>query len=76
MYVTIYTKTVKRRATGQTETVGCQYQTKSLTDMHRHIRKTYPEAQTWEGPKSVITDLFPGVNLGSLPIVRGGTRVA
>lgn len=76
MYVTIYTKIVKRRATGQTETVGCQYQTKSLTDMHRHIRKSYQGAQTWQDPKSVITDLFPGVNLGSLPIVSGGTRIA
>lgn len=76
MFVTIYTHTVKRRATGKLETIGCAYRTKSHTDMHAHIRSTYSDAQTYKDPDAVITDFIPGMNLRSLPIVRGGTRIA
>ncbi len=76
MYVTIYTRTIKRRATGRTETVGLTYSTKSLTPMHAAIRSRYPDAQTWRDPRRVITDFVPGMNLGMLPLVSGGTRVA
>lgn len=75
-YTTIYTRTVKRRATKRTETIGCAYTTKSLTPMHEHIRNTHTDAQTWLNPKRVITDFVTGYNLGMLPILTGGTRIA
>lgn len=75
-YVTIYTYTVKRRKTKRVETVGTFYKTKSLTDMHALIRKDHPDAQTWKDPKYVITDFVVGLNLGMLPIVNGGERIA
>jgi hypothetical protein len=74
-YVTIYTRKIKRRKTGIVETVGLTYTTKSLTPMHAYIRATYPDAQTWQNPERVTTDFVPGMNLGTLPLVRGGTRV-
>lgn len=76
MYITVYTHTVKRRATGRKQTIGCAYRTKSLTDMHAHIRSTHSDAETYKDPVEVITDFIPGLNLGCLPIVRGGTRIA
>ena len=76
MYCTIYTRTIKRRKTKKTETVGCVYRTKSLTSMHAHIRKEHADAQTWENPREVITDFIAGLNLGVLPIICGGVRVA
>ena len=42
MYVTTYTRSIKRRKTGVVETVNTFYSTKSLTPMHAHIRATYP----------------------------------
>lgn len=76
MYVTIYTRTIKRRNTGRPETLGMVYETKSLTGMHASIRERFPNAQTWKDPKRVITDFIFGMNLGTLPIVIGGERVA
>lgn len=75
-FTTIYVKTVKRRKTGYVETIGCAYTTKSETTMHAHIRKTYPDAQTWRDVRDVITNLTPGINLGCMPLLRGGTRIA
>lgn len=75
-YTTIYMRTVKRRSTGRTETFGCAYTTKALTAMHASIRSRHPEAVTYKDPKRVITDFVPGMNLGMLPIVSGGERVA
>ena len=75
MYVTVYVKKVKRRGKSWTDTLGCAYSTKALTDMHAHIRKAYPGAKTYRDPKRVITNLLPGVNLGTMPIVTGGEVV-
>lgn len=78
MFVTVYTKTVKRRKgpdAGRTVTIGCAYQTKSLTAMHENIRKQCPDAVTYEDPKKVYTDFVPGLNLGGLPVVIGGSVV-
>lgn len=75
MYTTIYTRRIKRRKTGITETVGLSYSTKSLTPMHAQIHANYPDAQTWLDPERIITDFVPGMNLRMLPIVVGGTRV-
>lgn len=75
-YVTVFTRQVRRRATKRLETIGVAYQTKSLTDYHKFLRDTFPDAQTWKDPKRVVTDFVPGMNLGTLPIVRGGERIA
>lgn len=75
MFVTVYTRKIKRRATGLVQQVGLMYRTKSLTPMHAYIRSICPDAQTWERPAKVITDFVPGMNLGTLPIVVGGRRV-
>jgi hypothetical protein len=75
MYVTIYTVTRKSRKHGELVTEGCAYKTKSLTPVHQRIRERYPDSQTWENPRSVITEFVPGMNLGMRPIVRGGTRI-
>lgn len=75
-YTTIYTRKAKPRGHFETTTRGCAYTTKSLTPFHAHIRATYPDAQTWLDPKRVITNLTPGMNLGMLPIIAGGTRIA
>jgi dGTP triphosphohydrolase len=75
MFVTVYTKKVKRRATGKVETVGCTYATKSLTAMHAHIRACHGDAQTYQDPARVITDFIPGMNLRMRPMVVGGTLV-
>lgn len=75
-YITVYTKSVKRRNSGKVEVLGCVYETKSLTDMHKFIRGKYHGAQTWANAKQVITDLIPGINLGIMPIIQGGERVA
>lgn len=71
MYVTVYSKTVKRRATKRVETVACAYRTKSLTDMHARIHEQHPDAQTWEDPKQVYTQLMTGLPLVK-PVVVGG----
>jgi hypothetical protein len=76
MFATVYVRTIKRRKTGRVETLGCVYRTKTLTDMHASIRSRYPGAQTFENPVSIITDFIAGWNLGCLPIVSGGTRIA
>lgn len=73
--VTVYTKTVKRRKTGIVETIGCAYRTKTETPMHAHLRMAFKDAQTWLNPTQVITDFVPGINLRTLPIVIGGTRI-
>lgn len=74
MFVTAYSKTVKRRKTGRVETVACAYRTNSLTSMHEHIRKTYPGAKTYEDPKQVFTEFCCGIPL-TKPIVVGGKLV-
>ncbi len=71
MYVTVYSKTVKRRATKRVETVACAYRTKSLTDMHARIHEQHPDAQTWEDPKQVFTRFIKGFPLAK-PVVVGG----
>ena len=76
MYVTIYVRKVKRRKTGSVEIRGEAYQTKSLTGHHEFIRGKFPDSQTWKDPKRVITDFTPGWNLGMLPLVSGGERIA
>ena len=76
MYTTIYTRQIKRRGTTQAVTIGCAYTTKSLSTLHENIRLNYPDAQTWKGLKRCITDLIPGMNLGTLPLVSGGERIA
>jgi len=70
MFTTIYT--IKRK--GRTE--GHAYQTKKHTPFHVHIRETYPDAETWQGLTSVITQFIPGMALPCLPIVSGGERIA
>lgn len=75
MYTTIYTRRIKRRKTGITETVGLTYSTKSLTPIHARIHADHPDAQTWLDPERIITDFVPGMNLRTLPLVVGGTRV-
>ncbi|WWO60467.1 hypothetical protein [Stenotrophomonas phage SOVA965] len=75
-YITVYTKSVKRRKSGKTEVVGCAYETKSLTSMHKAIRDKYSNAQTWKDARRVITEFVEGMNLGTMPIVRGGERIA
>lgn len=76
MYITAYTKTVKRRATGKLDTRHYLYRTKSLTDMHRQIRESYLGAETWHDAQ-IITDFIPGFTLWPNPwIVCGGERVA
>lgn len=69
MYVTVYTTKKKGKTT------GCAYQTKTLSAMHFHLHRAYPDAQTWENPTRVITDFIPGVNLAVRPIVEGGKLV-
>ena len=76
MFTTIYLKTWTKRGEKRPRTEGRQYTTKSLSPMHAHIRARHPEAQTWEGCKRVITDFIVGINLGVLPIVCGGKRIA
>lgn len=75
MFVTIYSRTIKRRKTGRIETVGSVYETKSLTPMHAYIRQQYPGAETWENPRRVVTHFTVGMPL-ERPIVSGGTKVA
>jgi dGTP triphosphohydrolase len=75
-FVTIYTKQLRKRGSKVVQTVGCYYKTQSLTSLHESIRKQYPDAQTWQDPARVITDFVRGFNLGTLPIVTGGTRIA
>lgn len=75
-YITVYTRKIKRRTTGKIETIGCAYETKSLTEMHEHIRNKNSDAQTWQDAKRVITDFVQGMNLGTMPIVCGGKRIA
>lgn len=74
-YVTVYEYRVKRRRTGRVETRGVAYTTKSLTPHHAFLRATFPGAQTWENPSEVLTDLLPGMNLMSRPIVLGGKLI-
>lgn len=51
-----------------------QYATVYVRTVKR--RKSYPGAQTYKDPKSVTTDFVPGWNLGTLPLVSGGERIA
>lgn len=66
MITTIYTR---RRREAPT-VIGCVYRTVNPSPMHAHIRALYPDAQTWQGPAVVITDLIPGVNLCCMPIIK------
>jgi hypothetical protein len=74
MYSTIYKKTIKRRKTGIEETDWYIYKTKSLTDMHQHIRDEHPEAQTIKDAKNIITHFCIGMPLDK-PMISGGERV-
>lgn len=78
MHQTIYTVTRKARKgifKGTQVTTGHCYQTKSLTPFHAELRRAYPGGETWKDAR-VITDFVPGMNLGMLPLVRGGERIA
>jgi hypothetical protein len=75
MYVTTYTRNIKRRKTGKVETVHTYYSTKSLTPMHAHIRATYAGSKTYADVKRVITHFCIGMPLDK-PLVCGGTLVA
>lgn len=74
MYVTTYTRNIKRRATKRVETVHTYYATKSLTPMHAHIRAKYPGSQTHANVERVITHFCIGMPLDK-PLVCGGTLV-
>lgn len=74
MYVTTYTRTIKRRKTKRVETVHTYYSTKSLTPMHAHIRATYSGSKTYEGVKRVITHFCIGMPLDK-PLICGGTLI-
>jgi len=71
MITTIFTHT---RRDGQV--TGYAYTTQALTPHHARLRARYADAQTWQDCRHVITELAPGYNLGALPVVRGGTRLA
>ena len=73
LFITIYQRTIKRRATGKSDTNWYCYTTKTLTVVHHRLRRQYPGAETWQGT-SVVTHLFPGWPLPK-PIVRGGVQV-
>lgn len=74
MYVTVFTRTIKRRKTGIVEKIAQAYETKSLTPMHAHLRATNSTAKTYADPKAVFTNFIPGIPL-EIPVVRGGTLV-
>ena len=71
MYVTTYTRAIKRREKKTVETTHAYYSTKSLTPMHRRIRMAYPGAKTYENVERVITHLIGSMPLDR-PIVCGG----
>jgi len=75
MFVTTYTRKIKRRKTGIVETVNTYYSTKSLTPMHAHIRATYVGSKTYSDVKRVITHFCIGMPLDK-PLVCGGTLVS
>lgn len=75
MYVTAYTRSIKRRGATAPMRVALAYKTKSLTPMHERIRSRHPGAQTWRDPSRVILNFAPGFPLVT-PIVVGGTLVA
>jgi hypothetical protein len=72
MYTTIFTLT----RPSDKQVTGYAYSTKSLSPYHERLRARYSDAQTWQDCTDVITEVFPGVNIGTLPVVRGGTRIA
>lgn len=74
MYVTTYTRTIKRRATKRVETIHTHHATKALTPTHAHIRARYPGAKTYANVDRVITHFAIDLPLDK-PIICGGTEV-
>lgn len=78
MYVTTYSRTLKRRRgplKGKFERIACYYETRSLTPMHESLRSRYPGSKTYADHKEVITNFCLGLPL-DFPMVCGGKMIA
>lgn len=74
MFVTTWSQKVLKRSgdnKGRVIEEARIYQTKTLTDMHKHIHRKHQSAKTFAHPNQVYTHFIAGITLPE-PIVRGG----